>query len=115
MFDPGILDKRVSIYRPPTTRDDYGHQSGAWEPVATVWANVRPIGGRERLRAGQYDATLTHTVAVRYNPALLPPRTAVTWRLLYLGRLFNIVAAMDVDESHEYIIFDCTEGSADGQ
>lgn len=114
-MDAGALDKRVAIYKPSTSRDDYGHASGAWELVATVWANVRPIGGRERLRAGQYDATLTHTVAVRYNPALLPPRTASSWRLEYIGRRFNIVAAMDLDERHEFIVFDCTEGSLDGQ
>ncbi len=115
MLEPGSLDKRVSIYKPPTAADAYGHATGAWTLVRTVWANVRPVGGRERMRAGQYDATLTHTVAVRYDPALLPPLTASSWRLEYLGRRFNIVAAMDLDEAHAFIVFDCTEGSLDGQ
>jgi SPP1 family predicted phage head-tail adaptor len=114
-MDIGRFDKRITIQKRSATLDDYGQEINSWSDVATVWANVKPISGREKLKAGQVDSILTHTVAVRYNPAFMPPRTVDAWRIVYDGRYFNITASMDMDEASKYIIFDCTEGSIDGQ
>lgn len=113
-MDIGKLDKRITLQSRSTTLDSYGQQIDSWSDVATVWANVKPISGREKLKAMQVDSILTHTVAIRYNASFMPPRAIDAWRIVYNGRLFNITAAMDLDEARQYIIFDCTEGSIDG-
>lgn len=114
-MDIGRIDKRITIQRRATTLDDYGQEVNAWEDIGTVWANIKPIGGREKLRAGQVDSMLTHTVMVRYADRLMPPRQADAWRILYGSRIFNITAAMDVEEDRHWIVFDCTEGNEVGQ
>ena len=118
-MDIGSLDKRITLQSRSATLDDYGQELNSWTNVATVWANVKPIGGREKLRAMAVESSLTHTVAVRYNVRFLPPTKVDAWRIVYVTpaatRIFNIVAARDVDEARKHIIFDCTEGTEVGQ
>ncbi len=113
-MDIGKLDKRITLQSRSATLDDYGQQINSWSDVATVWANIRPVSGREKMKAMQVDSILSHTVAVRYSATFMPPRTVDAWRIVYNGRCFTIIAAMDLDEAGKYIIFDCTEGSIDG-
>jgi SPP1 family predicted phage head-tail adaptor len=118
-MDIGKLDKRIKLQSRSATLDDYGQQIDSWSDVATVWANVKPIGGREKLRAMAIESVLTHTVAVRYDVRFMPPRTVDAWRIAYITpaatRIFNITSAQDLDEARKYIIFDCTEDSEVGQ
>jgi SPP1 family predicted phage head-tail adaptor len=113
--DIGRLDKRITLQKRTTTLDDFGQQAHVWSEVATVWASIHPIGGRERLRAFAVESTLTHTVAVRYRRDFMPPTEVDAWRIAYGDRIFNITAARDVEEAHRWIVFDCTEGSLDGE
>lgn len=115
----GKLNHRISLQTRSATLDDYGQQVNSWTTVATVWANIKPIGGREKMRAMAIESELTHTVAIRYDVRFLPPRTVDASRIQYVTpaatRIFNITAARDVDEARKHIIFDCTEGSETGQ
>lgn len=111
----GRFDKRITIQSRSATLDAYGQEIDSWSDVASVWANVKPISGTEKLKAMQVDSILTHTVAVRYNETFMPPRKVDAWRIVYNDRIFNITAAMDLNEERKYIIFDCSEGSIDGQ
>lgn len=114
-MDIGRLDKRITIQRRSATKDSYGQEVNQWVDIATVWANIKPIGGRERLRSMVVESSLTHTVMVRYRESLMPPTLADAWRIQYGTRIFNITAAMDMEEDHRWVVFDCTEGSEVGQ
>lgn len=116
MQDAGKRDRRITIQKPLTTLDEFGQIVGSgWVDVATVWANIRPISGREKLRAGAVESTLSHTVLVLYRSDLMPPLTVDAWRIKFGSRLFNIVSAQSPNEGREEIIFSCEEGSLDGQ
>lgn len=116
MLDAGERDKRITVQKPATTTDANGQAViSGWTDVATVWASIRPISGREKLRAGAVGSTLTHTVCVLYQSKLMPPLTVSAWRVKYGTRIFNIVAAFSPNEAREEIIFSCEEGSLDGQ
>lgn len=111
----GQMTQRVTIQRRSSERGDYGQELDVWVDVAEVWAQVRPISGREKLRAFAIEAELTHTITVRYNSAFLPPKTVGAWRVVYDSRIFNITASINPDEANKTITFDCVEGSLDGQ
>jgi SPP1 family predicted phage head-tail adaptor len=114
-MDIGRLNQRITVQQRTLTLDGYGQELNTWTNVATVWANVKPISGREKMRGMAIESQLTHTVLVRYREAFMPPKTVDAYRINYEGRIFNITAARDLEEDREYIIFDCTEGSLDGQ
>lgn len=113
----GRLDKRVTIQRRSATKDSYGQELDSWTTIAQVWAQVKPLGGKERMRnaAMVVESILTHTVTVRYSATLMPPLEADAWRILYGSRIFNISTSRDVEEDRRFIEFDCTEGSINGQ
>jgi SPP1 family predicted phage head-tail adaptor len=115
LFDPGRLSERVTIERRTQQPGDFGHPVDTWAPVVcTVWANVMPIGGRERMAANAMQASLTHTVLVRWREELMQPLEAPRWRIRHGSRFYNIQGLRDVDSARRWIIFDCQEGGADG-
>ncbi len=111
----GRLQQRVELQQRSTTLDAYGQQIPTWTTLAEVWANIKPLGGSEKLRAMVVESTLSHLVTVRYNKNFMPPTTVDAWRIKYGTRLFNIIAARNIDEANKHIEFQCDEGSLDGQ
>ena len=105
----GQLTHRVTFQQPTNAVDDYGQPvPGGFADVASVFANVRPMGSSERLAAAQMQSGQTHVVTVRYSPALAVATGA--WRIKYGSRLLGIVGLpRDFDEAHRELTFDCTE------
>ena len=109
MIDVGKLNKKIQIQKKSGIRDPYGHEVISWVKVVDCFANVKPIGGREKIRNNAIESTLSCTIAIRYNPDLLPLTTPDSWRIIYESRILNITAAQDLDEARRFIIFDCIE------
>jgi len=98
-LDPGLLRHRVAVERPVETPDGAGGTTIAWEPVATLWARLDPIGASERTVAAHLSAVATHKVTFRR-------RDDVTggMRILYRDRRFRVLAVFDPDERGRYAI-----------
>ncbi len=111
----GQLRHTITIQRRTSTLDDYGQKVNTWSTVATTRANIRPVGGKEQKAGMEMMAKLTHTVAVRYQSALVPPLEASTWRVMFGTRVLNIVNSRNLEEKNRWIIFECEEGSRDGE
>ena len=111
----GRLQQRIELQQRSSTLDDYGQQIPTWATLATVWANINPLGGGEKMRAMVVESKLTHIVTVRYDSRFMPPTTVDAWRIKFGTRLFNIISARNIDEENKYIEFQCNEGSLDGQ
>ena len=92
----GSLRDRLTLEQPVRTPDGGGGASLAWQPVADLWAHVRPISGDERLRHDQLACRLTHTVWIRHRPGVVP-----AMRLRQGARIYEIVAVLDTsDRTH---------------
>ncbi len=72
--------------------------------MATVWARVRAVSGREFFAAAQVQAEQLQRITIRY-------RTGVTaaMRVAWAGRLFDITAVIDWRERHEALQLMCRE------
>jgi SPP1 family predicted phage head-tail adaptor len=64
----GGLRHRVTIQNFTSHRDESGQIIEEWEDVATVWAEVKGIGGRELIAAGAEKVEVTFRVWIRYRP-----------------------------------------------
>lgn len=112
-MDPGKLNKRVRFERPHTNTGSFGHRAPGWELVTEAWASIRPMGSNERMAAYQMQSGQTHVLTVRYTPVLAAARGE--WRIAFGARTFNIVGLpRNRDEANRELVFDCTEGGADG-
>ncbi len=108
------LNRRLTFERQPVAADSFTGQE--WEQVTEVWGSVKPTSSRESMAADAMQASLTHTVMVRWVPVLVDLKNA-EWRIRYAAHsvphtLAIVGPGREVDG--RWIIFDCVEGLADG-
>lgn len=64
----GNLDRRVEILRASAGVDDgYTMKPGGLAAIATRWASVKPLTGRERIAAGGVEARSELTIWLRWD------------------------------------------------
>lgn len=84
-MNAGRLTERVTIEAEVRTPDDAGGATLTWSAVATVWAAVEPLKGREQVEAMKLESSNLYRVAVRNHVAV----TAAN-RLMWRGHVLNI-------------------------
>ena len=110
----GTLGRRIKIQRPSTVKDSLGAPSRTWIDVATVWADIQPLSGREAVIASRISAELTHQITVRYQSIFDNPQLVAQYRVLYKSRIFNIHSAMNQEERNRVLILIASEGMNNG-
>lgn len=105
----GRLRKRVTLEARSASQGTAGQPAGTWAPVATVWASIEPLSGREMLAAEAAQSEVSHRVTLRYRAAI-----TAAMRVNYGGRYFNIRAVRNINERDDVLILDCTEGQDSG-
>lgn len=81
----GDLDRKIVIQSFTETQDAYGAPVKTWAAFATVWAQVRPVRGREGFEAEQVAAQILATFRIRYLAGVL-----LTMRISYDGKVWNL-------------------------
>lgn len=102
-IDPGRLSRRVTIMRYADTTDDMGNTVNVLSPLKTVWAEIRPMRGKEGLEYYKDKNSEMYKITIRY--------TDVTEKdvLVFKGRQFLINYITDPLEEHYYLEIFCTE------
>lgn len=73
----GGLREQVTLQRKVVTRDAYGAEVITWIEIATVWAKVEPLRGREFLEQRRDGNEVTTRITLRYRSDLEPIHRAV--------------------------------------
>ena len=105
----GGLNQRVTFQRALSTKDEHGAVSQAWSELVEVWAEVKPLSGREAAIAGRLSSELTHQISVRYQALFDDPQQVAQLRVAYRGRLFQVHSAINEAEARERVILLATE------
>jgi SPP1 family predicted phage head-tail adaptor len=106
----GRLRHRITIQQPTVTRNDRGAEVLAWATLATVWAEVRSISGREQvINNNQEIAATSHQVIIRHR-ADVTPKMRIQWE----GRTFGIESLVDSDNRQRSLTLACQELVGDG-
>jgi len=100
----GWLKNRVTLQKLTKSQNDYGEYVQTWQDVATVWASIEPLRGREYLEASAKNAEITHRIRIRYRDNL-----DAGMRIKFGSRTFNIESVIDVLEKHKEIELMCKE------
>jgi len=102
----GALRHRLTIQETIEGKDDRNTVTvTGWQDIATVWAAVEPLRGREYFQMQNTQSELTVRVRIRYLPGV-----AGAMRVIYGDRIFNIQSVIDVDERRREMELMCTEG-----
>jgi len=100
----GTLNQAVELQQQTVTRTPAGAVEKSWQTVATLRAEIKPAAKEIDGAKTTYQQS-THVVTARYHPAALQPEA----RLLYGGRVFDVLTALDIGERKRYVELTCSE------
>ena len=86
----GRLNKRITIQSPATGQDATGEPTTGWTDVATVWASIVDVSGREYVAAGGTQNAAQTKVTIRKRSGITP-----AMRVVHGATVFNIEAALE--------------------
>jgi len=95
----GRLNRRISLQSPTYSTDTEGRTSETWATVASPWAALDQQSGVETSQAGEELMTLTMTARIRWRASLT---ISPVMRVLYRGRVFQIVGIANPAEANEW-------------
>lgn len=105
MVSIGAMNQRVTIRTATTTTSTAtGEQVDTWADVATVWARVNPLAGRERYAAQAIQSELAYRVTLRYRSGVVP-KMRLTWE----SKTLEIVSAANEGATDRFSVLDCSE------
>lgn len=99
-----ILDKKIIIQVGNLDQDSFGQSQLTWSTFAIVYANIKPLVGKEFLSAQQITGELTHDITIRYRRGIKSKM-----RISYLDRYFDIQSVIDKDEKRQWMYLKCKE------
>lgn len=105
----GNLDQRITLQARSTAQDAAGQPTDTWLDVATVWAQVQAVRGREFFAAAQTQQEQTVKVRIRYRAGV-----TTAMRLLWEGRPHDITGVIPVGRK-EMLEIMCLQGVKDGR
>jgi SPP1 family predicted phage head-tail adaptor len=88
----GQLKHRIRIQECAHDQDDTGEVSKIWQDVATLWADIQDISGREFLSADAQENEVSTKITIRYRVGIVP-----AMRVLYRETAYNIHAVLEQD------------------
>lgn len=99
MANAGQFNRRIVIGIIPDGFDEEsGRDEGStdFEPIRTVWANVKHVRGSEMFQAAAVNAERTVTFTIRYQRDLTEKHF-----IKYNNAIYNIRAINDPSEGHD--------------
>lgn len=93
----GSLDRRITLLRGGIVRDEDGDDVESWQPLASVWASVRPAPGAERLASAEVAATAPTVIRIRWSRQVadLSPQDRIEYPI-DSGRQFDIASVIEI-------------------
>ncbi len=100
----GQLRHRVTIQQKSVTQNGYGEEVITWQDVATVWAAIEPLQGREYLEGKQVQAEVTTRIRIRYRSGI-QPEMRVTWG----SHAYDVQAVIEPESRKKELVLMCRE------
>jgi SPP1 family predicted phage head-tail adaptor len=101
-MNAGQLDQLITFDTPSVVQAANGEETITWVPGVTVWAQVQPLTGREKLNADQVLADMDTRIRVRWSADMM----AITpkHRIRHGSTILNIVSL-----ANQYALGDALE------
>lgn len=100
----GELHERVTIQRQSAGQDTYGADVTIWTDVATVWAAVEPLLGREFVEGRRLEAEVTTKIRMRRRDWVTP-----SMRVVHGTSTYNVVSVQHVRSERRELVLMCRE------
>lgn len=102
----GTLSRHITIQQGQPGSSSEGDATMTWNELDNVYASIAPASTQDLLLAAQRGEEITHMVTIRYQSQFLPPQDL---RILWQGRIFFVLGALDPNEEHTMLVLKCQE------
>ncbi len=106
----GKLNQRIVIEGKNVSRSAIGEEVVSWQTVATTWAKVEPLRGREFFAAQQMQDAADYRITIRYRPGLTRDM-----RVIWREQCFDIVSVLDPFGAKKSLELICVSGVRNGR
>lgn len=104
----GALNRLVTVYGLPPSKDDWGHHEGQRPNLGRMWASIGRLSGKALIRAGGLQAEVTMSVRVRYGAVQRLGLLVGMW--VECGQsVFEIRVILQDEAGREYADLVCSE------
>ena len=103
MINNGRLRNRIDIYKKKTITTSIGSDKEVYAKVKSVYAEIRPLRGKEYLESVQLEHRISYKLTIRYTDI------DETDYILYQNKWFDIESVIDVENRHRDIELMCNE------
>lgn len=100
----GKLNKLATIQTYTNVSDGMGGFTTTWANDGTVWCDIMPISGSQRLELGNLNTDISHKVTARYNSNLNTEK-----RLSFQSRNFTLKVVLNKGEDSDFMEFLASE------
>ncbi len=90
-MNAGKLDRRITIQSRVETQDNSGYPSQTTSVLATVWARVETLRGREPFQGEQFNAQQITVFTIRYRSDVEP-----TMQIAFEGEAYDIQSVSEI-------------------
>lgn len=94
----GDLRHRITLQKYTETTDEEGFSTQEWQDIATVWASVENLYGREYWQAAAIQAENTVKFIIRYRNDI-----SNDMRIKFQGQHYEIISTDNIKYKNEYI------------
>ena len=98
----GKLNKRVTIQAHTETIDEYGYAAKAWADLATVWAHVKNVNGKEFIKSSVELSEVSTSIRIRKRKGL-----DSSMRVIFNDEKYQVVAVLPDEETNDYLDLAC--------
>lgn len=111
----GRLRHRVALQKPTAgspQRTGSGAPDESWATVATVYAAIEPLRGREFLESQAVNSAVATRIRVRYQDALAA--IDASWRAVHGSVVYSIEAVINPNARNVELQLMCSQGANNG-
>ena len=94
---------RITFQKQPGDKSSLGSYEEEWTDVATVWAQITPVSGKEFFSQVR-ENTVSHKIYCRYRAGITPQM-----RIKFGKRIFRILSVLNWEERNEGLTIMCEE------
>jgi SPP1 family predicted phage head-tail adaptor len=103
----GTMRQRVTLQSQNLVPDGAGGNVLGWVDSATVFANITPLSGLEKVQAEKLVSQVTHRVLVRAGLSV-----SAGQRLVWRGKALSIISVLNLAARDKMLVLLCVEGAA---
>ena len=106
LTDPGVLNRRATILSWTSVQDGVTLKE-VYEPIATVWSKLEPVGaltywfGQQQLETG-----VTHRITIRRTSAIRPETLTGRVCIEIEGVRYQILRTSDLEGAKRFTVID---------